>query len=240
MAFAAGCPTRAAAQDAFACIDELDDKEVTRRTEEISRAFRRHERHARAFRFGWMSLFAGFALAEFAIVGPRVEGARRWNAYISGVGAAGAAVQMAALPMPEVWAARRIERMPASTSEQRRARLRYALRRLESAANSDRIIHGPLSHAGPVIWSLVWGTVLSVKFDRPITATMAFLGGPVMNEIRVLTAPHWATDAWTRTRTGFCWDRYVDDGGQDAYGDEPETEAHLVPTLGGLSLHLMF
>lgn len=237
---AASTPTRAAAQDAFACVDELSDDQVTRRTEAISREFRAHERHSRVFRFGWLSLFAAFAVTEFAILGPRFEGAQRWNAYISGVGATSAMLQMAALPMPGVWGRRRIERMPASTPEERRARLRYALHVLEIAANSDRIIHGPLSHASAVVWSVGWGTLLSVKFDEPLTATMAFLGGPVINEARILTAPGWATEAWVRTRAGFCWDRYVDDTPRDAYWDEPETEARLVPTFGGLSLHLTF
>jgi len=233
-------PRTAEAQDAYGCVDELDDDEVARRTRAIAREFRSHERHARAFRFGWTSLFAVFAAAEFAFIGPRAEGAQRWNAYISGVGATSAMVQLLALPMPEVWARRRIERMPSGTPEQRRAQLRYALDALESAANSDRIIHTPLSHASAIIWSVGWGTLLSVKFDNPLVAAMAFLGGPVINEVRIFTAPNWATQAWLRTRAGFCWDRYVDDAPRDAYWDEPETEARLVPTFGGLGLHLTF
>lgn len=238
---ASGCgASRAQAQDAHGCVDELDDDEVTRRTQAITREFREHRRHARLFRFGWTSVFAVFATAEFAILGPRAEGAQRWNAYISGVGAASALVQMIALPMPEVWAVRRIERMPSDTAEQRRTQLRYALRQLESAANADRIIHSPLSHALAGVWSLGWGTLLSVKFDDPIVAAMSFLGGPVMNEIRIFTAPNWATHAWVRTRAGFCWDRYVDDSPRETYWDEPETALTLAPTFGGLSLHLTF
>jgi hypothetical protein len=240
VALAASAPSRVAAQDAYGCVDELDDDEVARRTSAIAREFRSHERHARAFRFGWMSLFAVFAVAEFAFIGPRAEGAQRWNAYISGVGATTAMVQLVALPMPEVWARRRIERMPSDTPEQRRAQLRYALDALELAANGDRIIHSALSHASAVVWSVGWGTLLSVKFDKPLVSAIAFLGGPVMNETRILTAPNWATQAWVRTRAGFCWDRYVDDAPREAYWDEPETEARLSPTLGGLSLHLTF
>lgn len=232
--------SRAQAQDAYGCVDELDDYEVSRRTQAITREFREHRRHARLFRFGWASIFAVFAAAEFAIVAPRAEGAQRWNAYISGVGAASALVQMVALPMPEVWAVRRIERMPSDTPDQRRAQLRYALDALESAANADRIIHSPLSHALAVVWSLGWGTLLSMKFDEPLVAAMSFLGGPVMNEIRIFTAPNWATHAWVRTRAGFCWDRYVDDAPRETYWDEPDTELTLAPTFGGLSLHLTF
>ena len=66
VALAASAPSRVAAQDAYGCVDELDDDEVARRTSAIAREFRSHERHARAFRFGWMSLFAVFAVAEFA------------------------------------------------------------------------------------------------------------------------------------------------------------------------------
>jgi hypothetical protein len=69
---------------------------------------------------------------------------------------------------------------------------------------------------------------------------MAFFGGPFMNEARILTAPNWATQAWVRTRAGFCWDRYVDDTARDAYWDEPETEVRLVPSFGGLGLQLTF
>ncbi len=236
----AGLPARVLAQDAYGCVNELDDAEVSRRTRAIAREFQSHERHARFFRFGWASLFAAFAGIEYGIIGPRAEGAQRWNAYISAVGATTAMIQLVALPMPEVWARRRIERMPTDTPEQRRAQLRYALDALESAANADRIIHSTVSHVSAVVWSIGWGTLLTVKFDKWFTSTMAFLGGPVMNEARILTAPNWAMQAWVRTRAGFCWDRYVDDAPRETYWDEPDTELTLVPSFGGLGVRLTF
>ncbi|MCA9575917.1 MAG: hypothetical protein KC668_10805 [Myxococcales bacterium] len=233
-------PATVSAQDALHCIDELDDAEVVRRTRALSERFRAHERHTRVFRIGWASLFAGFAIAEFAVIGPRVDGAQRWNAYISGVGAASAMLQMTALPMPGVWARRRIARMPDDTPEQRRERLRYALRALETAANSDRIIHGALSHATAIVWGLTWGTTLSVKFDNRFVAAQAYLGGMLVNELRILTAPSWATRAWTEARGGSCWGRYVAPQPSDPYAHEPELEVQLVPSMGGLGIQLTF
>jgi hypothetical protein len=130
--------------------------------------------------------------------------------------------------------------MPSDTPEERRAQLRYALARLESAANAQRIVTSPLSHASAVVWSVTWGTVLTVKFDNPFASAIAFLGGPILNEARILTSPQWSRAAWERTRGGFCWGNYVEDDLQDAYWDEPETEARVYPTLGGIGLHLTF
>lgn len=232
-------PAQARAQDPRTCVDELDDEQVVQRTRAITREFREHERHTRAFRFGWAGLFFAFAVTEFAVIGPRTHGAQRWNAYISAVGATSAFLQMVALPMPGVWARRRIERMPDDTPEQRRAQLRYALHTLELAANADRIIHGAFSHATAVAWGIGWGTLLTVKFDSWFVSAQSYLAGAFINEARIFTAPAWATNAWTRTRGGFCWGRYVDDS-QETYWHEPELEARLTPTLGGLSLSLTF
>ena len=236
----AAAPGMLRAQEAFGCIDELSDAQVSARTRAIAEQFRQHERHTRVFRFGWTSIFAGFALLEFTVIGPRAHGAQRWNAYISGVGASSAMLQMAALPMPGVWGRRRIERMPDGTPDERRAQLRYALRTLELAAKSNNIIHGPLSHSSAIVWGLGWGTLLTVKFHNPLVSSQAFLGGVLVNELRILTAPNWASRAWDEARGGFCWDRYVEDGAREPYWDEPQLEAQLLPSLGGLSLLLTF
>jgi hypothetical protein len=130
--------------------------------------------------------------------------------------------------------------MPDDTPQQRRAQLRYALQALESAANSERIIHSPVSHTSAALWGVLWGTVLATKFDNRLVSTQAFLGGLLINEVRILTAPSWATRAWTQTRGGFCWDRYTEDQPHETYWDEPQLEAQLLPSVGGLSLRLTF
>ena len=204
-------PVAAEAQTPYPCVDELSDDEVERETRRLSQSFERHETHERIWRFGWISVFAATAVVEFAILGPRSDGAQRWNAYVAGAGATGALIQMAALPMPGVWARRRAERMPSETSADRRARLRYLLRELERTAKGHKIVHGPLSHLSGFVWSGFWGTYLTARYDDPLVSVMSYLGGPLLNELRLATAPDWARPDWERVRGGFCWGRYTDD-----------------------------
>lgn len=222
------------AQSIDLCVHEMSDEQIDAHTQLIVGALRQHRTHARAWRFGWLAAYTAIAVGALAIIAPGVDrstddGQARWLGYIgAGTAASIAAARLAFYPMPDVWGARRIERMPSGTREERIAQARYAESVLASAGDWQKLMTGTTSYAIAIGWGLAWGTALSIKYDNPTTSALAFIGSPVLGIATVLTAPNWAALYSDTLRGGVCGHSYVEvreeDGGEDEGLDEGAEE----------------
>lgn len=266
----------ARAQSVDLCVHEMSDEQIDAHTQLIVGALRDHRQHARLWRFGWLAAYTGIAVGALAIIAPRVDrdtddGRARWLGYIgAGTAASVAAARLAFYPMPDVWGARRIERMPTSTREERIAQTRYAESVLGDAGVWQNLMTGSTSYAMAIGWGLAWGTALSIKYDNAFTSALAFVGSPVLGIATVLTAPSWAAVYSDRVRSSVCGHSYVEtrddaldegEGAEEEYNEEEddwqppedleETQLDeasgasnrtvmVYPTFGGAGLHVTF
>lgn len=231
----------ARAQSVDLCVHEMSDEQIDAHTQLIVGALRDHRQHARLWRFGWLAAYTGIAVGALAIIAPRIDrdtddGQARWLGYIgAGTAASVAAARLAFYPMPDVWGARRIERMPTSTREERIAQTRYAEAVLADAGTWQKLMTGTTSYAIAIGWGLAWGTALSIKYDNVFTSALAFVGSPVLGIATALTAPSWAAVYSDRVRSSVCGHTYVEtrddaldegldegEGGEEEYNEEED------------------
>jgi hypothetical protein len=215
------------AQSVGLCIDEMSDEDIERHTARIVGELRDHRTHARAWRFGWLAAYTGIAVVALGVLAPGIDSntpdrddrASRLGYIGAGIGASLAAARLAFYPMPDVWGARRIERMPTSTRSERIAQARYAESTLTSAGAWQNLMTGSSAYGLGIAWGIGWGTAIAIKYDNPLSSALAFLGSPVLSAATALTAPSWAALSSATMRGGICGHVYVEDR-EDPLGDE--------------------
>jgi hypothetical protein len=252
----------AAAQDPYDCMEELEDSELDARLQLVDRRLQAGKRGARAWWYGWQALFGGVFGYQLASAITSEPGSERWATTIGTVGAFLALAQMWIIPQPAAYAPQRYRRMPEGSRAERVAKLRYGLDRLETAAARETLGRGVLAHATPIVWSAVWATTLSLKFDDPGRVALLVVGGFVITQARIWTTPQRAIRDWSELRWTICEhafvrrldpdERHVEPGqeldeegnleSEDLVddGEDEGPEAHFVPSLGGGSLFVVF
>ena len=233
-----GAPEAARAQDAFHCIDQLSDDEVQWRIRYIEESFRKGKRKATAWRYGWMAAFFVIGGVETFLAVDAADNDRDWNtfafAYLAG-GAYLAGLSHLIFPAPDVWGLKRIQRKPAGTEEERRAKLRYATELLSEASAVEGLLGGPIGVAGSVVFSVVGGSVKAAKWpgkSRGVTSAV-FIAPPVLLGAAALTAPREAIRAYENYRGIACSSKYYDKS-----REEPEFDFSFSP--GGASMKVSF
>ena len=232
-------PPAASAQDAYTCIDDMEEAEVDYRINFIQESFRKHRRKSSAWRFGWMAGLAGVGAYLFytGATGERTiqDGNPKWRRFYDYALAAQSAftvLKLAAVPMPDVWGHKRIRKMPASTLEEKRAKLEYATKTLEkSAVMQDQLI-GTGNYGGAMLSGLVFGTVYTAKWrnqygskavqpdrsdrvlDRFRSAGLFLIPTGVAVGLGVTGPSHSIAD-WEKYRGIACSSRYYDKGESD-------------------------
>ena len=222
---------RVQAQNLDICVNEMSDEQIEQNTNRILRELKDHRRSARAWRFGWLSVYAAVAAGAFVIRGSIDGGsgasesdqARRLSYLGAGIGASIAAARLAFYPMPDVWGARRIERMPTETRADRIAQLRYADSVMSRAGFWQKLATGMTSWGISIGWGLGWGGAVTRQFDEPVTALTTFLGAPILGIATILTAPTWAEQWRARYITSTCTGFYVESA-EDPLGDDGDFE----------------
>lgn len=252
-------PSEAAAQDPYGCIDRLSDAEVRVRNEWLQGRFDLAKKRARWWWYGQIALWTGIAVTQTVLAARSEEVPERFPNTVGAVGAWLTWLQLLVVPHTPAYAPQRFRRAPASTPQERRARLRYGLELLEEGAKRQALVGGPLAHLVPVLWSGFWGTYISLRFRDAWTSARLIGGGLLVTEFRILSTPQQAVRDWEAARGMICGADYVPDPpgdlGQSAGGDPEPTgeeapsrgdagssdlEARVFPTLGGLALHLTF
>ncbi|MDH3624530.1 MAG: hypothetical protein OES69_13595 [Myxococcales bacterium] len=215
----------ARAQDAYHCIEELSEDQLDYRIQKIQSNFEDGQEKAAAWRFGWMFALAGSLMQPtYNLVtqeSPRAERFFEWAIIGGGIAAV---LQLAVIPMPGVWGAKRIRRKPGKTIEEKRAKLRYATQTLEKSAKVQEYLGGPNYGGGGVVYGLVMGSVyvglyhdengdLPTAFDRRMARFRAaglYLIPPVLSIGQAVSHPKHSYEYWEQYRGIACSSKYYD------------------------------
>ena len=228
------------AQDPYHCIEDLSEDELDHRIRGIERNFEEGQQHAAAWRFGWMFSSAGIltwpAYNLSTRDAPKAERYYEWAIIAGGVATV---LQLAVVPMPGVWGAKRIRRKPQNTIEEKRKKLLYATKKLEQSSNIQAWFGG-LNYGGSgVVYGIVMGSVylglyhddigsLESSHDRAIARLRAaglFLIPPTLTISQAMTAPQHSYLYWEDYREIACSGRYLNTG-----DDGPEFDLSIGPT----------
>ena len=228
-------PTPAAAQDPYGCIADLEEAELDARLRMVDRRLQQGKLGARLWWYGWQAIFGGVVAFQAISWATADSQSERWATAIGTVGGSLALAQMWILPNPGAYAPQRYRRMPTDTRAQREAKLRYGLDRIEVTAKRERLGRGVMAHGLPILWSAVWGTTLSVKFDDPPRIAMLIVGGFLVTQARIWTTPQRAVRDWDEIRWNVCEHRFARPGTASRRRDEQVAEGEeAAPRAGSL------
>lgn len=126
---------------------------------------------------------------------------------------------------PAAYGARELDRMPAGTPEQRRAKLRRAEELLEGAADAELGGRAWYIHVGGAAVSLAGGLILWLAYGYLLDGIINAVAGFAATELQIWTQP---------TRAIKDWQAYRDQFGGAAIPVKPTVR--LVPMVGGVAL----
>ncbi len=229
LAVASSAASPARAQNAYRCIEELSEDQLDYRIGKIQKNFEDGQERAAAWRFGWMFGVAGtLTLPAYSLAAQNTPRARRFFDWAILAGGIATVAQLAVIPMPDVWGAKRIRRKRDTTIEEKRAKLRYATRTLEKASKVHAYLGGPNYGGGGVVYGLVMGSVyvglygdendeLPSAHDRRLARFRAaglYLLPPALSISQAVTHPKHSYEYWEEYRGFACSDQYFDAGEQ--------------------------
>lgn len=238
LAFALWAPSKADAQDAFSCIEELSDDEVRYRVRYIEKKLEDGKKHATRWRYTWMSLWlAGGAGMTYAAVeaGRKSDDANKFGWAYLAAGSYFVGLTHAFIPAPDVWGAKRIRRQESDTEQARRAQLLYATQTLKKAANVQGLNSGALGVVGGLIYGVVGGTIKATQWpgkSRGLTAAI-YVAPVVLLGLQTATAPTEGLKGYEAYRGIACSSKYY-----DTHEEGPEFDFSANP--GGTSFTIKF
>jgi hypothetical protein len=206
--------TPARAQDPYACLDDLSDDEVGYRLRFIERHIEEHSQYSNFWWWGWLTVIGGAGVGywgAFALTreqdDPREYRMTRERLFINALGATLLTTQLSVFAMTSAHAKRKLRRMPSDTPEARRARLGQATVLLERAAKRQALGTSPTAHVGGPLWGIGTGSYLASRDHDGIWIASAFVMPLVISEVRILSQPRAAIDAWQKYRAMACYGR---------------------------------
>ena len=138
----------------LACLSGLSDDEVNLRLAFVERSLSEQRRGAIAWWTTWTTFntaSATFSYVRYARDDQRI----RRDAFVgNAIGASLFVLSAAAVPLPGMYAHRRLAKLPATTPEQRRDKLRRGIALLNKSASAERFRSSLLSHLGAVSFAL--------------------------------------------------------------------------------------
>ena len=238
LAFTLWAPSKADAQDAFSCIEELSDDEVSYRIRYIENKLEDGKKHATRWRYTWMGLWlaggAGMTYAAVKNARDNDDAEKFGWAYLAAGSYFMAATHMF-IPAPDVWGAKRIRRQDDGSEEARRAKLLYATQTLKKANGVQSLSTGALPTVGGLIYGVVGGTIKATQWkgqSRGLTAGM-YVGPPLLGLMQTATAPNAAVKAYEAYRGIACSSKYY-----DTHEEGPEFDFSVSP--GGTNFSVRF
>ena len=229
-------PPQASAQDAFSCIEELDDDQVRYRIRYIEDKLQDGKKHATRWRYTWMGLWLGAGAGmTYAAVAAGKDG-REQDRFAWAYMAAGSyfvATTHMFMPAAGVWGAKRIRRQDESTEAARVAKLEYATNVLKKASTVQSFNSGAFGVVAGTIYGSVGGIVKATQWtgrSKGLTAAM-FLGPPISMGLQTATAPKEAVKAYEAYRGIACSSKYY-----DTHQDGPEFDFSVNPGGGNFSI----
>jgi hypothetical protein len=237
LAFSILSPQKLAnAQDAFSCIEELSDGEVSYRIRYIEEKLQEGKAHSTRWRYTWMGIWlaAGGVTTWLAVDAARDDNqANKFGwAYLAG-GSYFLAATHAFIPAPDVWGAKRIRRQDDSTEEARRAKLLYATNTLKNAAAVEEFTGGAMGITGSLIYGIVGGTVKATQWkgaSRGLTAGL-YVAPPLLMGLQTATAPRGAVAGYESYRGIACSGKYY-----QRSEEGPDLDFSVSPMGGNLTV----
>jgi hypothetical protein len=215
LALALWAPTKATAQDAFSCIEELSDDEVRYRIRYIEDKLQDGKKHATRWRYTWMSLWlaAGGGMTYAAVkAGQDNYDPNKFGWAYLAAGSYFVATTHMFIPAPGVWGAKRIRKQDDSTEDARRAKLQYATNTLKKASSVQSLNSGALGVVGGLVYGVVGGTIKATQWtgaSRGLTAAI-YVGPPLLLGLQTATAPTEGVKAYEAYRGIACSSKYYD------------------------------
>jgi hypothetical protein len=223
-----------------ACLERLDDRELTARIDMLEQRLDAGSAGARAWWYGWMftMLAAGAGQVAWAIVTDDTETqTQRW------IGATGSFLIVAGLlirPFSPAYAAPRLRRMAEGTHAERVRKVRRGERLLRRAAEDEIRRRGLFEWAQIGAYVLTTSLLLGIHYDDALGAGLNVPVSFVVGGARILTAPQRAVRDWESYY--FTSDACrAPDALDELYPTEPPApEVELRPQGLGLALHVQF
>lgn len=213
------------------------------RLDQIEGVFRDTRTESRTWYWTWLGTYAVLGAAQIFLAVEAREPALR-DAYIFGaVGTAAAIGQMVGAPLTSAFAWRRLDRLPASTAADRRAKLVEAERLLELSSRRQQLYTSNWRHLGAFLYPVTMFTYLYARYkdteiDRVGGVKLLLwgnlLGGFVVPELQFWTTPVTEIEAWANYSQGShpCMAPILPQA--------PAREFSLSASPGGLGLSLRF
>ena len=200
---------RAVAQEPYTCIDELSSEELDARIRWMDSEWQRGKTHARLWWYGQIALWAGVVGFEVLSLLRAENESQRWHSSVGLVGSGLTLAQLLIIPHPPAYVPQRFRGMPERTLDEQRAKLRYGLDRLEVSAQRQALIRGVFGQGVVVAWTGGWAAYLGVRFRDVGSTLFNSVGGLILSEFRILTAPMGAYYSWEKARSMMCGHRYM-------------------------------
>lgn len=223
-------PKLARAQDAFHCIEDMADDNVTYRINKIEQSFKDGKKGAAMWRYIWGSILLGVGGAfTYLAIDRNNQGniPDRFAYWYLAAGSYLLGTLQFVIPAPDVWGEKRIRKKAGATPEERKLKLRYATNTLKKAAGIQGFMSGPVGVVAGVAAGVAGGSVKAAKWSgssRGITALL-FILPPVATGLMAATAPKTAVNEWEGYRSLACSSDYYESGPSG-----PEFDLSLNPT----------
>ena len=229
----------AGAVPAFAQDASLADDQVTARLGFIAGALEAGQPRARTWWYGWIGGCSAGAIAMGILSATswkaEVDNSFAQDMLVGGATAALGAVGLVIDPFDPVTAARRLRRLPETTSLERRAKLERAEELLRECARRERAGRGLTTHLLNVGVNAAAGAVTAAAFKRPWTdGLVTFAAGEAVSLLNIFTQPMRATRDLRKYESG-SWSR-----GAPVAAARPDAVWSLGFWPGGVSFRMTF
>ncbi len=199
----AASPARAQdpADDAARCLDfGADDADVTARIADIRARIAHHEPDTRHWFTAWSTVFGALLGAELTITFTAATDGARVDGIVSTVSVAlGLVTQLIAFP-PTLGAGGHLDAMPESSPDERLAKLVVAEQLLHRASDAVHFAQGPIGPILSGLYSIAANSLLLIAFSRTVAAYIGVVGGLILGQGRILSAPDGMAREWRTYR----------------------------------------
>lgn len=208
--------------------DDISDAELDERLKFIETRLGGLNPNASYWQYGWTGFYAAAAVGQAALAIDEDDNDDETNYIVGAVKASGALAQMLLKPLPAVKSFERFELMPAQNRVERLRKLEQGEALLRENAARAQQRYGWKRHLIGIGANLVGGAVIGAYGDSSDAVTSTVIGIAV-SEATIWTEPERAVTDLDDYRRNF--------------SNPKRSNAHnwrLVPTLGGVALHMSF
>ena len=181
---------------------ELTNKNVSQRIDWIESRFNRGAFHAKAWQYGWTTVFSASVLTRSYIVGSDKDANKQFDAGVGIFTSMSGLLSVMLKPLPSSNASALLSAMPEDTQEQRYKKLNKAEQLLKSSAFEEKRRRGWKIQAVFLAEQLLAGLAIGVVDDRPKDGLKVATLGMLASELFTFTAPVQSISDWDAYANG--------------------------------------